>query len=410
MRRFALLLGLILVIGFIGTRTYAQSTVTVTALYDGIRMRKGPGTQFPTIATIPLKTTLTALARSANSDWVGVEYQSQRGWLNITVLNITGRFGSLPVKDENSLLAPVPAAGGPAATAAPPQDGDIVSLTLYANTSHVNYYHLVYYSDGLKITGYYAEPRYPGKYPAIIYNHGGVGPGGALDGTELAPFAEAGFVVAASQYRGTLGSEGNDQLGGLDVHDVTNLIPLLKKRDLVDADRIAMFGASRGGMMTYLALKQQAAAGTNDIKVAATVSGLTDLVLWAKEQPVLTHGAYQQYVGYSLYGNFAAFTSRSATYWPESIRVPLLILHGDADTVVGVEQAQKLYKKLLAIGSPVKLIVYPGDGHGLPGNTEGLPDVMSWLQKYVAIPGKDVFYYGVHKDDIFAAYAQLRTK
>src|SRR5262249_9511409 len=150
-------------------------------------------------------------------------------------------LAALPVKDANSLVAD----NGGVQTPPPRPDGGIESLTLYVSTSHANYYHLVYYSDGLRLTGVYAEPKYPGKYPAVVYNRGGIGAGGALTGQEMAPFAESGFVVVGSQYRGTPGNEGVDQLGGDDIDDVLNLVTLLKNRPLVDASRIAMVGASR---------------------------------------------------------------------------------------------------------------------------------------------------------------------
>ncbi|HVO42466.1 MAG TPA: prolyl oligopeptidase family serine peptidase [Aggregatilineales bacterium] len=381
------------------------SPVTVTAAYDALRLRSGPGAQYDTIAALPYGTTLPALARSADSAWVAVQYGDKRGWVSVSLVTIKGDFTSLPIKDAASLQSNSP--GAPTPTPRP--DGGIESLTMYVSTPHVNYYRLVYYSDGLRISGFYAEPRYPGKYPALIYNRGGLEGSGALTGMELAPFAECGFVVVASQYRGGPGSEGYDQLGGDDVHDVLNLITLLKARPLVDPDRIAMFGTSRGAMMTYLALKSQSLAGTNDIKVAVTTSGLSDLIMWAAEQPALTGPVYAQHIGASVRGNPAPLIARSATYWPGLIRVPLLLLHGDADTTILVDQSRRLYRYLKALGRPVNLIVYKGDGHGLPGDAEGLPEALKWYANYIGT-AKDNFDFDYHHPDIVAAYAMLKGR
>ena len=67
------------------------------------------------------------------------------------------------------------------------------------------------------------------------------------------------------------------------VADVLNLVTLLKGLPYVDPDRIGMMGHSRGGMMTYLVLKQDCLADTKDIKAAATVGG----VAWRHHGPGL---------------------------------------------------------------------------------------------------------------------------
>jgi dipeptidyl aminopeptidase/acylaminoacyl peptidase len=43
---------------------------------------------------------------------------------------------------------------------------------------------------------------------------------------------------------------------------------------------------------------------------------------------------------------------------------PFLILHGDRDEVVPLEQSQILYDKLEAAGVPVELVVVKNAGHG----------------------------------------------
>src|SRR5216110_1804384 len=72
------------------------------------------------------------------------------------------------------------------------ENGSVEALWQYVSTGGAAYYHLVYWSDNLKVTGFYAEPNGDGPYPAVIYNRGGARENGALDGTELAAFAESG--------------------------------------------------------------------------------------------------------------------------------------------------------------------------------------------------------------------------
>jgi dipeptidyl aminopeptidase/acylaminoacyl peptidase len=289
-------------------------------------------------------------------------------------------------------------------------DGSLIELSPYGYTDNVTYYRLAYWSDGLRITGYYAEPKDTSKqYPAVIYNRGGHSQGGLISGIQLAPFAESGMIAVATQYRGAAGSEGRDEFGGADVHDVLNLITFLKSRPNVDPNRIAMFGASRGAMMTYIALRTLNERKTNDIKVAATVSGLSDLFMWAQQRPDLNSGFYLETIGASTSSNRQAFIDRSATYWPSKIKVPLLIEHGDADSEVSVAQSNKLYRLLRGSGRITKLIVYKGDTHGLPGNLDGVPEALAWFQKYIGRPGDNFDFY-VHANAITHAYEVLRPR
>lgn len=142
--------------------------------------------------------------------------------------------------------------------------------------SSVNLYHISYSSDGLKVRGYLAVPKEQRNYPCIIYNRGGNKDFGKLTDEgfirSLSEISSQGYIVIASQYRGNDCGEGQEEFGGKDVNDVVNLIPLLAQVPQADTSRIGMFGWSRGGMMTYLALTK-----TTEIKAAVVGSGMTDI-------------------------------------------------------------------------------------------------------------------------------------
>jgi dipeptidyl aminopeptidase/acylaminoacyl peptidase len=190
---------------------------------------------------------------------------------------------------------------------------------------------------------------------------------------------------------------------------VLNLIPLLKSRELVDPDRIAIFGSSRGAMMACIALKTLAQRGSNAIKVASITSGLLDLFMWAKQRSDLNASVYPDLVGATTTSNPAAFRNRSATYWAGLIRVPLLIQHGDADGEVSVQQSKTLYSRMIAAGRVARLIVLPNGDHGLNNYEAGLPETMKWFQRYLA-RGDENFDYDLHKDAIYKAVAILRPR
>jgi dienelactone hydrolase len=413
MRRYLLgLLVLILTLASVTASnlnpTSAQSGVFVTTR-DSMNLRLGAGREHSVVAVVPFNTRLPALSRSADSAWIRVDYNGQIGWLSAEFLNIEGDANALPVGD-----APIPVnnpgnSGNPTDPNVPPaasNNGAIIELSGLAETPDTRYYRLIYTSDGLRITGYLAEPKAEGQHPAVIYNRGGHTEGGWVTPVDIAPFAEAGYVVVASQYRGCCGGEGRDEFGGADVNDVIALINTLKSRPNVDPNRIAMFGSSRGAMMTYIALRRQTEARTSDIKVAATTSGLSDLFMWAQQRPDLDVGFYLTTVGASTTSDPAAFRARSATYWASSIRVPILIMHGDADYEVSVQQSIRLAR---AIGRRAQLIIYPGDDHGLHGNQGGYPAAMRFFQRYLSRNGEDRTWE-THADKITHAFEVLRPR
>jgi dipeptidyl aminopeptidase/acylaminoacyl peptidase len=135
---------------------------------------------------------------------------------------------------------------------------------------------LQYMSDGLRVIAYLYKPKQSeGKnLPAIIFNRGS-GPMGDSAPLLIGLFhrlASHGFVILAPQYRGGDGGEGHDEIGGADLDDVKNMIPLAKSLGFIDMNNLFMYGESRGGMMTYQALRDGL-----PINAAAVFGAFTDL-------------------------------------------------------------------------------------------------------------------------------------
>ena len=152
---------------------------------------------------------------------------------------------------------------------------------------------VTYISDGLKVTAYLVYPVIEGKYPGIIYNRGGNREFGSISKSKLAfilaRVAYRGYIVIASQYRGNDGGEGREEFGGRDVNDVLNLIPLLKNLKNADGSKIGIFGWSRGGMMTYLALSRN-----SEIKAAVVGGGIADLSMMKNNRPDMEKFVYSE--------------------------------------------------------------------------------------------------------------------
>lgn len=243
---------------------------------------------------------------------------------------------------------------------------------------------ITYLSDGLKIKGFLVQPKAPGVYPCIIWNRGGIREFGAVNTTiaaaMLGKLAQAGFVVIASQYRGNGGSEGLEEYGNGDINDILNLTEVLKEIPSADAEKIGMFGGSRGGMATYMALPR-----TNKIKVAAVLGAPTDKWASIEDRPSLENLLHEHVPAYAA-NKAAELDKRSAVKWADqfSKEVPILIMHGNADWRVKSTQSIRLALELDKHRVPYRLMIFEGGDHGLREHRrEFYATLISWFDKYL---------------------------
>lgn len=243
---------------------------------------------------------------------------------------------------------------------------------------------ITYMSDGLRVNGYLAVPQGPGPFPCLILNRGGNPNFGywtdehAL-GT-LGRYAAWGYVVITTQYRGSAGSEGQDEYGGADVDDILNLIPVLQSLPVADTSRMGITGTSRGGMMTYEALTR-----TDKFRAGIILSGMSDL-----EESLRSRPGFEK-LWTQMMPDFAkdkadALKRRSAIQWIDKLPagVPLLLIHGTADGNVSPVQALDMAKALYDAKRPFRLVMYEGGGHGVPEFSQGRDaQIHEWLDNYV---------------------------
>lgn len=63
---------------------------------------------------------------------------------------------------------------------------------------------------------------------------------------------------------------------------------------------------------------------------------------------------------------------------------PSLIIHGDADMLVPIQQAETIVAKLKEAGVPAELVVKKGAAHGWPKINEDMKTIADWFDKYLA--------------------------
>jgi dipeptidyl aminopeptidase/acylaminoacyl peptidase len=239
-----------------------------------------------------------------------------------------------------------------------------------------------YVSDGLEVVGYIVRPHgAPGRrYPVIIYNRGGFGEIGKIDSWNLLDFyhlASSGFVILASQYRGNDGGEGREEVGGADVNDVLNLWPTVAGLPYADVHNVFLYGLSRGGMMTFLALKRGAS-----VRAAAVLGAVFDVEAFGRRAPGVVNRAGRLIPDYATRG-VTALRERSAMNWPEVVSVPLLIIHGGNDAEVPASEALTFASKLSDLKKTYELVVYADDNHEAANNRlDRDARIVAWFRRY----------------------------
>ncbi|GEM_PF-99251 len=245
---------------------------------------------------------------------------------------------------------------------------------------------LYYVSDGLKVKAYLAYPNDRKKHPAIIYNRGGNREFAKLNPKKMAKLlarvASWGYVVIGSQYRGNDGGEGKEEFGGADVDDVLNLIPLLESLPNVDTSKIGIYGRSRGGMMTYLAMMH-----TCRFKAAVVVGGAADLRMMNENRGnEMEAWVYSELMPDYWEYKDSLLSVRSAITRVNEIckTTPVLLLHGTADWRVMPEESLNMALAFQKEKVPYRLVMFEGGDHGLTEfKKEQYEMIKKWFDKYL---------------------------
>lgn len=255
------------------------------------------------------------------------------------------------------------------------------------NDRNFEFEKLKYMSDGLKVVAYLYKPQKMEnrKYPAIIFNRGS---GVRNDiAPELISFfhrlVSEGFIILAPLYRQSDGGEGKDELGGKDVNDLMNILPVAKSLDFIDSTNLFLYGESRGGMMTLQAVRNSFPANA-----AATFGAITDLGVYFEDNfrnapPQYRQDPQKTYPDYNT-NKEEILKLRSSIYWPEKINIPLLIMHSGTDRAVNASHALNLAQQLQKLGTVYELLIYAQDTHILSRNKiDRDARAIAWFRKHM---------------------------
>lgn len=215
-------------------------------------------------------------------------------------------------------------------------------------------------------------PASGGPWPVLLYMHGGSWiEGDKAEGEGWRGMNDQGYLIAAINYR--LAAEGKFPVMIEDVKCAVRYLRANSAEHNLDSNRIGAIGASAGGHLVALLGMADETAGwdigeysdqSSQVQAVLTMSGLSDFT--AKMPSGINSSIYYAFgklAGSDDPKNIAA----SPVTYINANTPPFLIIHGDRDGVVPVEQAEILQALLTEAGISSTLVIVEGGDHGLQG-------------------------------------------
>ena len=190
--------------------------------------------------------------------------------------------------------------------------------------------------------------------------------------------AAAGYVVVSVNFHGS-SSYGDDFLrsirgawGDLPSRDIDASTDHMLSLGFIDPDRMVIAGGSYGGyLVTWIT--------TLTDRYAASIchAGVTDLLgQYASDH---TEGR-ERAMGGNAWEDMDAILRWSPLAHTHEVTTPTLVIHGELDYRVVIDQGLSLYGLLKAKGVPSRLVYYDDEGHWI----EKKPNALLWWDEFIS--------------------------
>ncbi|MYG97550.1 MAG: S9 family peptidase, partial [Gammaproteobacteria bacterium] len=241
---------------------------------------------------------------------------------------------------------------------------------------------------GTEIEGFLVKP--PGfdqtmRYPTLLRIHGG--PVAQYDfafNFEAQLFAANGYLVVMTNPRGSSGY-GQDfshalwaNWGVPDTEDVIAGVDHAIEIGYADPDRLGVGGWSYGGILTNYVI-------TKSDRFKGAITGASEVLYRAN----YGHDHYQRQWEAELglpWENAEAWERITPFNDVANVVTPTLIMGGEHDWNVPIQNSEQLYQALRRLGVETQLVVYPNEFHGISKpafQLDRLERYLAWYDKYV---------------------------
>lgn len=224
------------------------------------------------------------------------------------------------------------------------------------------------------------------KYPMILQIHGG--PNGQDDhrfSFDRQFYAANGYLVLAVNYRGSAGRGQNytsaisADWGNKEVIDLMAGVDYMVASGMADPDHLGVGGWSYGGILTDYMI-----ATTDRFKAAISGAGTAFTVSYYGSDQYINQYDYE--IG-PPWKNFDRYVKIAYPFLhADRIKTPTMFQGGDRDFNVPIAGGEQMYQALRSLGVDTKLIIYPGENHGIARPSfqrDRMQRNLDWYNKYL---------------------------
>ena len=242
--------------------------------------------------------------------------------------------------------------------------------------------------DGVTMDGWMLKPSTfdpAKKYPLLVHVYGEPASQTVVDrwqggnGLFHRALADAGYVVVSMDNRGTPAPKGTawrksvyGAVGDLSSKDqAAGVRALVARHAFLDGTRVGIWGWSGGGSNTLNAMFRF----PDVFHVGVAVAPVPDQALYDT--------IYQErYMGVPT-TNAAGYKLGSPIHYADGLKGDLLIVHGSGDDNVHVQGTERLVNRLIELGKPFDLMIYPNRTHAIAEGAGTTVHVYRKIAKYV---------------------------
>ncbi|MBL7128054.1 MAG: S9 family peptidase [Ignavibacteria bacterium] len=245
--------------------------------------------------------------------------------------------------------------------------------------------------DDLEISGFLYLPheaKMNSDLPCIIDIHGGPESQSDIGFNSLYQYyLSRGYAVLAPNVRGSRGkgkyfaSLDNNRLRENSVADIAEFTKYLISTGYVNKEKIIVMGGSYGGYMALACLTlypELFAAGISRVGISNFITFLSNTAEYRRENREAEYG--------SLSYDFGFLESISPINKVDRIKAPLLLIHGENDPRVPVNEAEQIYEAIKSKGGVVEFLKFEDEGHSLSRSDNRLTaykKIVEFIDKHV---------------------------
>ena len=224
--------------------------------------------------------------------------------------------------------------------------------------------------DGVELDGYIMFPANMDKskkYPIVFYVYGEPWGSTVQDRWEGNSYlyksylTQQGFIVASVDNRGTRAPKGRDwrksiykKIGSITVRDQVDALDAMAKRwDVIDTDRVGVWGHSGGGSSTLNLLFRHG----DKYKVGIASAPVPDIRLYDT--------IYQERYAGNPNTDPDSYDNTSPITFAKDLQGKLLLIHGTGDDNVHYQGSERLINELVKHNKQFEFFSYPNRSHSL---------------------------------------------